>query len=46
MPKGIKAKKRPKAEKANPRPDASHTALSIVESIIGGKLIEKPKRPK
>ena len=44
MPRGPKAKKPLKAKKAKPRPDASQTALSIVESIIGGKLIEAPKR--
>jgi len=45
MPKGPKVKKRAKPKKAaTRRPDASQTALSIVESIIGGKLVEKPKR--
>jgi len=45
MSKGTKAKKRPKAKKATGRPDASQTALSIVETIIGGKLMERPTRP-
>jgi hypothetical protein len=46
MPKSPKVKKRPKPKKAAGRPDASQTALSIVETIIGGKLIEKTNAKK
>jgi len=45
MPKSPKGKKRLKPKQATRRPDASQTALSIVESIIGGKLVEQPIAP-
>jgi len=48
MPKGPQGQKRAKeptkagkSKKAAGRPDASQTALSIVESIIGRKLIDR-----
>lgn len=48
MPKSPQRAKKPaktsKPKKAASRPDASQTALSIVETIIGGKLVESPKR--
>jgi|GEM_PF-2803667 len=48
MPKAPQRAKKPaktsKPKKAASRPDASQTALSIVETIIGGKLIEPATR--
>jgi hypothetical protein len=37
--------KQKKTLKRRPERDNSQTALSVVERAIGGKLVEKPKKP-